>query len=175
MVSSLRNWLVAAVLSCWALLAQAQAQLPTLPLPPTTAPAVAAPVASPPAALLPPTGVPGNYKDYLYQRYATDKKACAVIRLFKRRQTGGAVWLSTGVVAISVIASQTGTNTTSSGTTTFTVSPLGYAALVGLFGGVGVGKLGRFSNQKLYQALAEYDRNGVFPYYVTSRIKKYYE
>lgn len=113
----------------------------------------------------------GPYKAYLNKRYAQDAEARAVINLFSRKQTGGVLWLTTGTAVIGLIASQTGTKTTASGTTTHTVTPLGYGLLVGLFGGVGVGKLARFSNDKLYKALSEYDESRSLPAYVTQSIK----
>ncbi|MFD1467554.1 hypothetical protein ACFQ48_04915 [Hymenobacter caeli] len=120
---------------------------------------------------MPPAQVPGNYKTYLYQRYAASKEATATIHLFARKQTGGALWLATGAAAIAFVASQTGTTTNGSGTTTVNVSLLGYGILLGLFGGVGVGKLARFTNGKLYQALLMYDQQKVLPNYITSRLK----
>ena len=113
----------------------------------------------------------GPYKAYLTQRYAQDAEARAVVHLFSRKQNGGGLWLLAGATSIGLIASQTGTKTTDSGTTTFIVTPLGYGLLLGLFGGVGVGKMARFSNKNLYEALAEYERSRSLPAYVTKRIK----
>lgn len=140
----------------------------------TSAPASSAEL--PPAATTPllsaaqHTG--GSYKGYLYQRYATDQRARAVVHLFGRKQTGGIIWLSSGAAAITFVSSQTGTKTTDSGTTTLTVTPLGYLVLVGLFGGVGTGKLARFSNAKLYQTLAEYEKSRTLPPYVSKKLAK---
>lgn len=134
------------------LAATAHAQAPG----PSTEAAPAATAGS--ATLLPPTGVSGKYKDYLMKRYANDAGGQAIIRHFSRRQTGGELWLGLGAATIGTLATQTGTTTTSSGTTTFTVTPLGYGILVGLFGGVGVGKLVRFSNARLYETLLAYDQ-----------------
>lgn len=141
--------------------AQAQTQLPTQPVAPGTVVATSPAPAS--AGLLRPTEVPGKYKEYLAQRYANDPAAQAIIKRYSHRQTGGALWLGAGVGAISYVASQTGTTTTSSGTTTVNVTPLGYGILVGLFGGVGVGKLVRFSNQRLFEALMTYDQQAGTP------------
>ncbi len=176
MILVLRNWalmgsLWLAGLAAWA---QAPAALPGAPAATATPAAggttpAAAPAALP--ALLRPNEVKEPYKAYLYQRYANSQEARAAIHLFARKQTGGGLWLGTGAVAIGVIASQTGTKTTSSGTTTVNVTPLGYGVLVGLFGGVGMGKLLRFSNDKLFEALVEYDQRGHLPNHVLERLR----
>ncbi|GGG57398.1 hypothetical protein GCM10011378_36840 [Hymenobacter glacieicola] len=112
-----------------------------------------------------------SYKKYLYQRYAGDEQATRVIRLFAHRQIGGKLWLGTGALAIGFVASQTGTKTNSNGgTTTTTVSPLGYGLMLGLFGGVGISKLARYSNEKLYQELSGYDRDHAFSPNVQAKI-----
>ena len=124
------------------------------------------------APLLRASEVSGQtYKTYLSQRYAADKEARAAIHLFARKQTGGLLWLLSGAAAIGFVASQTGTTTNSSGTTTVNVSPLGYGILVGLFGGVGLGKTLRFSNNKLFDALLAHDQSGGFPGYVSDRLR----
>lgn len=168
MIFALRNWVM--VGSLWLVGSGAWAQAPA-PLP--GAPAVTAPPAPATAlpALLRPNEVKESYKTYLRQRYATAKEARAAIHLFSRKQRGGGLWLGAGAVAIGAIASQTGTKTSGSGTTTFTVTPLGYGMLVGLFGGVGAGKLLRFSNDKLFEALLEYDQRGHLPSRVVNRIR----
>lgn len=143
----------------------------TAPASSSPLPVTAGPVAPDPAALLSPAQVPGNYKTYLYQRYAASKEATATIHLFARKQTGGALWLATGAAVIAFVAGQTGTTSSGSGTTTVDVSPLGYGILLGLFGGVGVGKLARFTNAKLYQTLLMYDQQKVLPSYVMSRLQ----
>jgi hypothetical protein len=176
MILQVRMWVAVAGfgLGSTAALAQAPAALPGAPVSPAPTPALmavpAAPVAALPA-LLRPADVKESYKTYLYQRYASDKEARAAIHLFARKQTGGGLWLGTGAVVLGVVASQTGTTTSSSGTTTFTVTPLGYGILVGLFGGVGLGKLLRFSNEKLFEALVEYDQQGHLPGRVVTRLK----
>ncbi len=169
MLLRLRVWLIAGFLGTCAVAARAQ----TAPAVSAQLPTTAEPAASgaAPALLLSPTQVPGKYKTYLYQRYGTSKEASAAVHLFARKQTGGAVWLGAGALIIAFVASQTGTTSNSSGTTTVSVSPLGYGILLGLFGSVGVGKLARFSDQKLYQALLMYDQQKVWPSYVASRLK----
>ncbi len=171
-----RKWVV---VGSWCLAgsaawAQAPAALPGAPAA-TVTPAAAATTLSETPATLPalqrPNEVKESYKAYLYQRYAHDKEAKAAIHLFARKQTGGGLWLGTGAVAIAFVASQTGTKTTSSGTTTVNVTPLGYGILVGLFGGVGVGKLLRFSNDKLFETLLEYDQRGHLPNHVVNRLR----
>lgn len=130
--------------------------------------------ATTPAAVLPlqlPSQVPGPYKEYLKQRYAGNKQALAVIHLFGRKQTGGLLWLLTGTGFISYVASQTGTTTNSSGTTTVTVTPIGYGLMLGLFGGVGIGKLTRFGNTRLYEALRDYDRTPDFSGFIMGKLK----
>lgn len=155
------------MVSFCAFTAQAQIDSTARPQPtPVTAGATA-----PARPLSTPAQVSGNYGSYLYQRYANDKEARAVVHLFSRKKTGGGLWLGVGAAVIGVIASQTGTTTTSSGTTTFEVTPLGYGLLVGLFGGVGIGKLARFSNEKLYQTLLGYEQQKGLPEYVSRRIK----
>jgi hypothetical protein len=167
MTTRLRVWVAAASLGLFSVSAQAQSQLPTQPVAPATA--VAAAPAPAGAGLLRPTEVSGKYKMYLAQRYASDMEAQAIIKRYSHRQTGGALWLAAGVGAVSYVASQTGTTTTSSGTMTVNVSPLGYGILVGLFGGVGVGKLVRFSNEKLFEALMTHDQEAGFPSRAVSR------
>ncbi|UOQ71504.1 hypothetical protein [Hymenobacter cellulosilyticus] len=136
----------------------------------TTTPTASAP-APPTTPLLGPGQVTTEkYKDYLNKRYADDKEARAVIHLFNRKKTGGIIWLATGVGVIGFVASQTGTKTTNSGTTTVTVTPLGYGLMLGLFGGVGIGKLARFNSEKLYQTLAEYDKSHSFPGFVMEKL-----
>ncbi len=175
----LRKWVVGASLclagsAAWAQAPTALPGAPSATATPTPAaaatPSSGAPTALP--AIQRPNEVQGPYKAYLSQRYANDKEAKAAIHLFARKQTGGGLWLGTGAVAIGVIASQTGTTTTNSGTTTFNVTPLGYGILVGLFGGVGVSKLLRFSNNKLFEALLEYDQRGHLPSKVVDRLRK---
>ena len=168
MLTPLRHWLLAASLGLFSIAAQAQTSAPALPGAPV-APAVAAPALAG-AGLLRPTEVPGKYKAYLEQRYAADVGAQELIKRYSHRQTGGALWLAAGVGAISFVASQTGTKTTSSGTTTVHVSPLGYGILLGLFGGVGVGKLTRFSNEKLFDALLIHDQQAGLPGRAVSRL-----
>ncbi|RTQ46856.1 hypothetical protein EJV47_21025 [Hymenobacter gummosus] len=161
------------ILSASLLLTLSGAAYAQTPDAPAATPAAAAPAApAPAAALLKPDQVTGeHYKTYLYKRYAADEQATKAIRLFARRQTGGAVWLGTGAGVIGFVASQTGTKTDpSGGTTTVTVTPVGWAVLLGLFGGVGIGKLARFSNEKLYLALAAYEKDHAFPHYVARRI-----
>ena len=124
-----------------------------------------------PGPLKRPGEVSGKYKDYLNQRYANSRDAKAVIHLFARKQTGGALWLGSGAVFIPWASSQTGTTRSNSGTTTFTITPLGYIAMFGLFGGVGIGKIARFGNTRLYEALMEYDNTKTFPGYVDNKLK----
>ena len=165
MLTPLRHWLLVISFGLFTATAQAQTQLPERP---------AAPVAAAPAlagaGLLRPSEVPGKYKAYLAQRYAGDEVAQDLIKRYSHRQTGGALWLATGVGAISFVASQTGTKTSGSGTTTFKVSPLGYGILLGLFGGIGVGKLTRFSNEKLFEVLMAHDQQAGFPGRAVSRL-----
>lgn len=161
----MRLWLIWGIMGLS--LGKAQAQ---------TTPTVGSPIASAvaptaPVSLLTPERAPSDYKRYLNERYANDKEARAAIHLFSRKKTGGGLWLGTGAAFIAFVASQTGSRPSDGGTLTVTVSPLGYGLLVGLFGGVGVGKLAQFSNQKLYQMLLDYDKEHNFPQYVTSRLK----
>lgn len=167
MTTRLRIWVAAASCGLFSLSAQAQSQLLTQPATQVTAVATAPALAG--AGLLRPTEVPGKYKTYLAQRYASDTEAQAIIKRYTHRQTGGALWLAAGAGAISYVASQTGTTTSSSGTRTFNVSPLGYGILVGLFGGIGVGKLVRFSNQKLFEVLMAYDQQAGYPRRIVSQ------
>jgi hypothetical protein len=143
-----------------------------------TAPASPSAVSTPATAvlaetpLLKPDQVKGEkYKAYLYKRYATDKEARAAIHLFARKQTGGALWLTTGAAFISYITAISGTTRTESGTRTVTITPLGYVAFTGLFGGVGIGKLARFNNGKLYEALLDFEKTRSFPGYVVAKLK----
>ena len=135
------------------------------------APAAADSTARP---LLAPTKLAGaypNYKTYLNTRYANDKNARAAIHMFGRKQTGGLVWLLGGGGLFGLFASQTGTTTSSSGTRTFTISPVGYVVFTGLIGGISIGKFARFNNNRLYEALKEYDQSRSFPGYVALKIK----
>lgn len=138
---------------------------------PPAPPAAATARVAPPSALAPPDQVAGTYKAYLYQRYATDQEARGVVQLFSRKQTGGMLWLLGGTTVTVYVASQTGAHVSNSGTYTFTVSPLGYGILVGLTAGLGGGKLLRFNNQRLYEALRDYEQGGRFPTYVEQKLR----
>jgi hypothetical protein len=166
----LRSFFTMALVGSMSFASHAQSQTPVT-LPAASEAATVAPAA--PAPLLPPAQMKdGKYKDYLSKRYADDKEASAAVHLFRRKQTGGVLWLSTGAATIGLIASQTGTQTNDAGvTTTFEVTPVGYGLLVGLFGGVGIGKLSRFGDDKLYQALASYEQSQTLPAYVKKKIK----
>ncbi|MDB5235505.1 MAG: hypothetical protein JWR44_2498 [Hymenobacter sp.] len=171
MKHSLRVYLLASFCGLAAVPARAQTTPP--PVPPSTTPAPA--VASAPAGnamLLPPDQVKTKYKIYLNQRYVGDKEALAAIHMFGRKQTGGALWLLGGASFLGYIASQTGTKTTGSGTTTVTVSPLGYVVFTVLPAGIAIGKFSRFSNGELFKVLQEYDKNHSFPGYVTAKLGK---
>lgn len=126
---------------------------------------------APAGPLLKPKEVTENYKKYLYRRYAGNEQATEVIRLFAKHQTGGALWVGTGAVVTGFIASQTGSKSDGTGgTTTVTVTPLGWGLVLGLFGGVGISKLARFSNEKLYLAFVEYDKNQAFPVAIQEKL-----
>ncbi|MBF9222644.1 hypothetical protein [Hymenobacter ruricola] len=112
-----------------------------------------------------------SYKSYLAARYANDREAQAAIHMFGRKQTGSLVWLLGGGGAIGYLASQTGTTKSGSGTRTFTISPLGYTVFIGLVGGISAGKIARFNNSRLYEALKEYDQTHSFPDYVNAKVK----
>lgn len=138
---------------------------------------IAAPVtettATSPASLLPPTQLRGSkYSAYLIQRYTTDKKARAILHLFTRKQRGGSVWLATGTMTTAIIAWKANASIDDRGTTTLTVTPLGYGLLVGLFGGVGIGKLARFNNANLYRALSAHESGSPLPIIVTKKLKE---
>lgn len=151
-------------------LAQGVPALPAAPMPPAPPAATAVPVA-PPSILAQPEEVSGPYKAYLYQRYANDQEARGVVHLFGRKQTGGMLWLLGGTTVTAYLASQTGTHASGTGTYTFTVSPLGYGILVGLTAGLGGGKLLRFNNQRLYEALLAHEQGGRFPDYVERKLR----
>ncbi|TGE18968.1 hypothetical protein [Hymenobacter elongatus] len=157
----LRGFLTTALVGSLAFGSQAQ----------TTPPAAPATTATPALLLRPNQMVGEKYKEYLNKRYAADKEARAVIHLFNRKHTGGVVWLLTGAGAIGFVASQAGTKTTSSGTHTVEVTPLGWGLLLGVFGGVGIGKLARFNNEKLYATLADYDLSHAFPGTVMGKVQ----
>jgi hypothetical protein len=150
MLLQLRIWVALVTFGLFAITAQAQTPAPAMGVAPATTASS--------GALKQPAQVPGKYKNYLMQRYANDTGAQAIVQHFSRHQTGGELWLGIGAATIGAISTQTGTTTTNSGTTTFKVTPLGYGILVGLFGGIGVGKLVRFSNAKLYETLLAYEQ-----------------
>jgi hypothetical protein len=161
------------VLSVCTLAARAQTTVPTAP-PATTAPAVASVLTPAPAdgPLLMPAQVKGKYKDYLNQRYATDKEARAAVHMFNRKQAGGAIWLIGGGAVLGILTSQTGTTQSSTGTTTFTISPLGYVVFAGLPAAMAISKFARFNNGALYKMLAEYDKSHALPGYVMGKLSK---
>ncbi|RZK97518.1 MAG: hypothetical protein EOO62_27885 [Hymenobacter sp.] len=132
----------------------------------------AAPAApAPMERLLPPGQVKEKYKDYLYQRYASDRKALAAVQLFRKRQTGGAIFMAVGGALLGTLIGVQGTHSSSNGgQVTVTVSPLAYIIYPGPFIGVGIGKLSRFSDRRLYEALDGYDRTGTLPNYVQGRL-----
>ncbi|WP_210513598.1 hypothetical protein [Hymenobacter terricola] len=119
-----------------------------------------------------PDKVKGKYKDYLNQRYTTDKEARAAVHMFGRKQTGGAVWLVGGGAFLGILSSQTGTTTNGSGTTTFTISPLGYVVFIGLPVALAISKFSRFNNGELYEMLREYDKTHALPGYVVAKLSK---
>jgi hypothetical protein len=143
--------------------------------PPAPAPAAAEMTDPRVGPLLPPSQraatIYTSYKAYLAARYANDREARAAIHMFGRKQTGGLIWLLGGGGLLGYLSSQTGTTKTSSGTRTFTISPVGYGIFIGLVGGISVGKFARFSNTRLYNALKEYDQNRSFPDYVNAKVK----
>ena len=166
MAFSTRNHISVALLSLCNLAAQGQTTPPVSP-PATTA---TAPVPDAGMSLKAPIEVTGKYREYLTKRYATDKEARAVVHMFGRKQTGGGLWLAGGAGFIAFVTTQTGTTTSSSGTRTTTVTPLGYVIMTGVFGGIGINKLTRFGNQNLYKALLEYDQVHTFPSRITGKL-----
>ncbi|MFC6222572.1 hypothetical protein ACFP2F_04905 [Hymenobacter artigasi] len=156
------------ILSLCTLAAHAQTEAPATPLAP------APPVATTPAVepLLMPAQVKGKYKDYLNKRYASDKEARAAVHMFGRKQTGGAVWLVGGGAVLGLLSAQTGTTRTNTGTTTFTISPLGYVVFAGLPTALAISKFTRFSNGELYKMLLEYDKSHSLPGYVIGKLSK---
>ena len=166
----------AALLTFCALSFSALAQTSPVPVTPApTTPAqttMPATTASTKLALLSPKFAPSDYQNYLKQRYANDREALAVIHLFGRKKAGGFIWSGVGTSFLLLIATQSGTNTTSSGGTyPVTVSPVGYIAFVGLPFFVGISKLARFNTQALYNALLEFDKTGTVPGYVATRLR----
>lgn len=150
----------------------AQTALPAAPVAPTAAPAAPAPALAP-ERLLPPSQVKEKYKDYLYQRYAADRKALAAVRLFRKRQAGGAIFMGVGGALLGTLIGVQGKHDTGNGgQLTVTVSPLAYIIYPGPFIGVGIGKLSRFSDRRLYEALDGYDRTGTLPNYVQGRLRE---
>jgi hypothetical protein len=181
MKHSLQTLLVAGLLQTAVISVQAQTAPPVQPAPPAQSEAPAAPVTAAPAAsaaptaetLLAPALVKGKYKEYLNKRYAADKEARATIHMFGRKQTGGALWLVGGAAFLGFVTSQTGTTTTSSGgTRTATVSPLGYVIFTVLPAGIAIGKFTRFNNGELYKVLLDYDKTHTFPSYVVAKMSK---
>ncbi|MBF9238475.1 hypothetical protein I2I05_13800 [Hymenobacter sp. BT683] len=175
----LRSLLVAALLKTAVVSAQAQ----TVPATESTTPvAPTSTLAATPAAIAEPLLSPelakkGNYKtykDYLNQRYTTDKEARAAVHMFGRKQTGGAVWLVGGAAVLGYLSSQTGTKTDASTgvTTTFSISPLGYIVFAGLPAALAIGKFSRFNNGELYKMLLEYDKTHALPGYVLGKLSK---
>ncbi|MGY2132144.1 hypothetical protein ACW9KT_07940 [Hymenobacter sp. HD11105] len=172
----LRSFFTTALVGSITIATYAQSETPVPPSVITEAVTVSPAALDP---LMPPTELKGGsykdgkYREYLLKHYPNDKEARAVIHLFSRKQRGGFVWLTAGAATIGLIATQTGTTTHDSGVAyTFEVTPLGYGLLVGLFGGVGIGKLSRFSNNKLYQTLSAYDQTKTLPVYVQKRLTK---
>lgn len=169
MLTSLRTLCISSLLAFSSLAAKAQ-ELPGAPVStPTTTPNT--PAVAPGEPLMMPSQLSGHFKEYLRQRYAADREARAVIHLYDRKQSGGALWLIFGGGFIAGISSQTGTKTSSSGTTTFTVTPAGYAFFALLFGAPGISKLTRFSNRRLYEALKEYDEQRALSPFVLKKLR----
>lgn len=130
---------------------------------------------APPTALLPPAQVPGPYRAYLTEHYAADARALAVVRLFERRQRGGRIWAAAGAAA-GVGGLLLGNRTYSlAGNTTVTLQASTAALLVAALAGpplaVGVSKLARFNNARLYAALQAYDEGQPLPKYVARRVR----
>lgn len=142
------------------------APAPTVPVTP-----VAAPATPLDAKLLPPVLVMGKYKSYLNKRYADDKEARAVIHLYTRKSNSGFFWLLGGGAFVGFILSQTGTTVSSKGTTTNTVTPLGYAIAGGVPAIIAIVKFSRFGNEELYKTLVEYENTHAMPRKVAAQIK----
>lgn len=145
---------------------------PATPEAPTATPAPAATSVVPSAGvLLSPKLGPSNYKDYLLKRYADDKEARAVVHMFGRKQLGGGLWLGGGAAFNAFLATQTGTTTTSSGgSRTLTISPVGYVVFIGLPAILGINKLTRFSKGSLFNVLTDYEKTHTFPRFVSARV-----
>lgn len=165
---SIRVQLAVGAFSFCTLVAHAQ----TTPTEVTPAP-VAAPAAVVAAEpLLAPARVPSKYEDYLNKRYAADKEARAAVHMYARKRTGGLIWLLGGGAFVGYLASQQGTTTTSTGTRTVTVSPLGYVIFGGLPLAIAIGKFTRFNRDELYKMLLEYDKTHALPGYVVAKLNK---
>lgn len=167
MLLATRVRLAAGVLTFCSLAAHAQ----TMPAAPV-APAAATTGVTAAAPLLLPAQVPGKYKDYLNTRYAADKEARAAVHMFNRKQAGGAIWLIGGGAFLGALSSQTGTTRNGSGTTTLTISPLGYVVFIGLPIALAISKFTRFGNGELYKMLTEYDKSHALPGYVLGKLSK---
>lgn len=140
------------------------------PTPPVAQPTAAVTTASASSVLLSPQLVQGNYKDYLMKRYADNKEARAVVHMFGRKQVGGGLWLGGGAAFMAFLTSQTGTTSTSTGTRTLTISPLGYVIFIGLPAVLGINKLSRFGKGSLFKVFTDYDQTHTFPRFVSARV-----
>jgi hypothetical protein len=145
----------------------------------TPAPAKApAPSAYKPAGQMPPSGtlprpneVQGRYKHVLYARYIGDDTAKAVVHLFSRRRVGGILWSVFGgyylLSAITTPSTTTRTSYVGGYKTTQTVDNSGSKVVSGVigvaFGAIGLGKLTRFSHQRLYEVMLAHEQNQPYP------------
>lgn len=93
-----------------------------------------------------------------------DEHRDAAQRLFKRRRTGGLVWIIVGgAVFFRAFVS---------GASQGAVGPalIGGTVLGGIPALIGVGKVNRFSKTRENEALGAYDNAGTFPHYVEKRL-----
>ena len=165
---------VALVLLIVALASAGHAQVPVSPPAPQAVPAVPVPPPAAAAAVGPlkrPGEVVGSYKNYLSARYANEREALAAIHLFGRKKTGGLLWLLGGAAVLGALQSQTGTTVSSTGTRSFTISPLGYLVFGGLPAGIAIGKFSRFNDGRLYEVLSGYDATHSLPGSVVVKLR----
>ncbi|WP_187632061.1 hypothetical protein [Hymenobacter lutimineralis] len=99
----------------------------------------------------------------------------ALHHLFAKHRTGGWIWTTIGglfAVRIATVAAASSSSGSLSSNTGGTI--VGIGLFGGVPAGIGIGKLARFSKANEEQTVVLYDKAGILPPYVRTRLRKKY-